>query len=376
MRIYIVEAGDTLTSIAASHQTTVETLIYANGMPNPDHLVVGQSIVIPESANPSRSAIVNGYAYPYINHEVLRAALPYLTTLSLFSYGFRRDGSLIPIEDDELIALARTFGVQSVMMLSTITEYGSFSSDSIYYILTHPESRTVLFDNILQVMEQKGYAGLDIDFEYIDPAYEESYLDFISYAVSRLHPYGFFVHVDLAPKTSADQPGLLYEAHNYREIGERADMVLLMTYEWGYTYGPPMAVAPINQVRRVLEYGVSEIPPSKILMGIPNYGYDWALPYIRGESRAFSIGNEEALSIAAEHNAVIEFDPAAMSPYFYYSDGNGTPHVVWFEDARSIQAKYELIHEFQVLGPSYWNIMRPFRQNWTILSEMFGIDKG
>ena len=34
-----------------------------------------------------------------------------------------------------------------------------------------------------------------------------------------------------------------------------------MTFEWGYTYGPPMAVAPLPQVRAVLDYAVSVIEP-------------------------------------------------------------------------------------------------------------------
>ena len=95
----------------------------------------------------------------------------------------------------------------------------------------------------------------------------------------RLHSLGYIVTTALAPKTSAGQMGLLYEAHHYPVHGRLADHVILMTYEWGYTYGPPMAVSPLNQVRRVLNYAVTAIPPEKILMGMPNYGYDWMLPY-------------------------------------------------------------------------------------------------
>ena len=54
-----------------------------------------------------------------------------------------------------------------------------------------------------------------------------------------------------------------------------------MTYEWGYLFGPPMATAPVNMVRQVLDYGVTTIDPNKILMGIPNYAYDWSLPFIQ-----------------------------------------------------------------------------------------------
>lgn len=86
----------------------------------------------------------------------------------------------------------------------------------------------------------------------------------------------------LAPKTSSEQKGLLYEGKDYSGLGQAANGVLLMTYEWGYTYGPPMAVAPINKVKEVLDYAITQIDTNKISLGIPNYGYDWPLPYERG----------------------------------------------------------------------------------------------
>ena len=79
-----------------------------------------------------------------------------------------------------------------------------------------------------------------------------------------------------------------------------------------------MAVAPIPSVRRVLEYAVTEIPPEKISMGIPNYGYDWPLPFVRGETAARSIGNQEAVAIASANNAVIQYDETSQTPFFEY----------------------------------------------------------
>ena len=131
-----------------------------------------------------------------------------------------------------------------------------------------------------------------------------------------------------------------------------------------------MAVAPINKVREVVEYAVSEINPRKIYMGMPNYGYDWTLPYVRGESRAESISNVEAVDRAYKNNAEIMFDKTAASPYYMYKAADGRLHEVWFEDAESIKAKADLAAEFGLAGLSYWNIMRPFLQNWMLLSNV------
>lgn len=163
---------------------------------------------------------------------------------------------------------------------------------------------------------------------------------------------------------------------------------------WGYTYGPPMAVAPLNQVRRVVEYAVTEIPPQKIDLGIPNYGYDWPLPFVRGETMATSIGNIQAVRIAIEQDAPIQFADVAQSPFFtYLQAGNNAPqsgggntiavpediavveHEVWFEDVRSLQGKFDLIREFELGGCGYWQIMRWFAANWELLYKNFFIEK-
>ena len=185
---------------------------------------------------------------------------------------------------------------------------------------------------------------------------------------------GCFVSVALAPKTSDDQPGLLYAGKDYALLGEAADKVLLMTYEWGYTYGPPMAVAPLNKVREVVEYAVTRIPPYKISLGIPNYGYDWTLPFVRGETAATTIGNIEAVQIAIANGAQIQFDPVAASPYFRYIQ-DGLEHEVWFEDVRSMEAKFNLVQEFDLRGMGYWQIMKLFRANWLLLADRFWIVK-
>lgn len=133
-----------------------------------------------------------------------------------------------------------------------------------------------------------------------------------------------------------------------------------------------MAVAPLNMVRRVVEYAVTEIPPQKIKLGIPNYGYDWPLPYERGVTRARTIGNIEAVQIAIEHGVDIQFDDVAQSPFFRYTE-EGIEHEVWFEDVRSIRAKFGLIQEFGLVGAGYWQLMQLFRANWLLMADTFWI---
>ena len=164
----------------------------------------------------------------------------------------------------------------------------------------------------------------------------------------------------LAPKTSIDQPGLLYQGHDYAGMGQAADYCLLMTYEWGYTFGPPLPVSPINNVRRVIEFGITQIPAEKILMGMSNYGYDWALPFVAGESRAEKLTNYQAEARAAYYGVPVQYDEEAQAPFFTYTAPDGTEHIVWFENEQSWTARLALVEEYGLAGISIWNIMSIF----------------
>ena len=184
--------------------------------------------------------------------------------------------------------------------------------------------------------------------------------------------------VDLAPKERDDKQGLLYEGHDYSALGAAADRLLLMTYEYGYTYGPPMAVAPVGPVSGVLEYAVTRIPPEKLLLGEPNYGYNWTLPYVEGESRARSLSNVEATELAARMRAAIQYDEVAQAPFFNYYERTpegAVQHEVWFSDPRSVDASLRLIDRYDLGGTGVWSIMRYFPQLWLVLDSLYNIEK-
>ncbi|MCI8553774.1 MAG: LysM peptidoglycan-binding domain-containing protein [Clostridiales bacterium] len=375
LTVHTVQRGETLDSIADSYGTTSMVLLQNNPqLIFSPVLQPGQQLTIRFDTEKNRTVTLNAYAYPYIRREVLKRGLPCLTYLTIFGYGFTPEGDLIPIDDQPLIQLAYQFKTAPVMLLSSITEDGNFSSARASLLFQDPMLQEKVLNNVLAVMLEKGYLGLDVDFEYIPPEDGEAYIRFLQNVTARLHPYGFFVNTDLAPKTSASQEGLLYESHDYAAVGAVSDTVLLMTYEWGYAHGPPMAVAPLNQVRRVVQYAVSEIPVNKILMGLPNYGYVWRLPFERGITQATPIGNAYAVELAARNRAFIQFDETAQSPFFEYRR-EGVDYVAWFEDVRSIEAKFALMDEFQLLGGGYWNLMRPFAQNWAFVSTKYDIRK-
>ncbi len=371
--IYVVVPGDNVDSIADSFGISAEQLVFDNQIEYPYALAIGQALYIRNGYDRTRSVNVNGYAYPFINEVILDETLQYLDDLSVFSYGFTALGELVPpyLSDDFMIEAADGYGVRAILTLTPFDINGQFNNNLISAVVNSEEASENLIEALVIEVSGRGFSGVDVDFEYILAEDRDNFTTFVARLTERMNENGYTVSVALAPKVRADQPGLLYEGKDYGGLGAAANSVLLMTYEWGYTYSPPMAVAPINKVREVVEYAVTEIPVAKIDLGIPNYGYDWPLPYERGVTRARTIGNIEAIELAVRYGATIFFDETAQTPFFNYQDDTGVEHEVWFEDVRSMSAKFALVSEYNLRGVGYWQLMRFFRANWLLLSDTF-----
>ncbi|RXS87819.1 LysM peptidoglycan-binding domain-containing protein [Geobacillus sp. PK12] len=427
MQIHVVQSGQTLSGIAEAYGTTAEEIVRANKLPNPDKLVVGQALVIPIvgrfywvqrgdtlwsiarrfsipmqrlaevnrlSLNAplkvgqrlyippgaKRRAEFNAYIEPRgatvspALEASAREAAPYLTYLSPFYFAIRRDATLQEPPLDDFPDIARANRVTLVMVVANI-ENGQFSDELGALMLTNETLQNRLLDNIVATARRYGFRDIHFDFEYLRPEDREAYNAFLRKAKRRFAREGWMMSTALAPKTSATQRGRWYEAHDYCAHGQIVDFVVIMTYEWGYSGGPPMPVSPIGPVRRVLEYAISEMPAGKILMGQNLYGYDWTLPYVPGGPYAQALSPQQAIALAAKYNVAIEYDTEAQAPHFRYRDENGREHEVWFEDARSIQAKFNLVKELGLRGVSYWKLGIDFPQNWLLIADQFTVVK-
>ncbi|MGX6446415.1 glycosyl hydrolase family 18 protein [Neobacillus sp. K501] len=426
MQIHVVQRNQSLTTIARTYQTTVNDLIEANDIPNPNNLVIGQALVIPIVGSfyfvqpgdslwsisqkvgvpyqqlatinrislnqqlpvgyrlyipprTKRRAEFNAYVEPRgtsvtpILETSAREAAPYLTYLAPFSFQALRNGSLKEPLLNNFPAIARANN-NVLMMVITNQENDQFSDELGRILLNDIPIQDRFLNNIVTTAKKYGFRDIHFDFEFLRPADREAYNRFLRKAKTRFQNEGWLMSTALAPKTSATQKGKWYEAHDYRAHGEIADFVVIMTYEWGYSGGPAMAVSPIDQVRKVLEYAITEMPSNKILMGQNLYGYDWTLPFVQG-SIAKAVSPQQAIEIAARNNVAIQYDTKAQAPFFNYTAQDGKRHEVWFEDARSIQAKFNLIKELNLRGMSYWKLGLAFPQNWLLIVENFEVVK-
>lgn len=374
-QIHRVQPGDTLWKLSRKYGISLEELIRLNPVNDPQNIPVGLQLYVPQK--PKTTIETNAYIDPSTTQsrsgQVIDQAGALLTYLAIFAYRVTRDGSLIPPNDQASLQAALENRVLPLLVLINYENEG-FSQDLATEILTNEALQDRILAQALQIMEAKGYRGLDFDFEYLGAENRERYVRFLNKAAQELKPKGYFLSAALAPKISGTQQGVLYEGHDYSAIGQIVDMIFFMTYEWGYSGGRPMAVSPIDQVRKVMEYAISVVPKSKIMMGIPLYGYDWLLPYQPGRT-ARSVSPQQALRLAIRYGASIQYDQTAQAPWFRYTDEQGRTHEVWFEDARSIQEKFNLVKELGIRGIFYWALGRDFPQNWLLLQDNFIVRK-
>jgi spore germination protein len=366
-----VQPDEPLAGIANRLNISIAELSYLNGFSPTESLVSGQSILIPHL----RKVIVSLAYFQLRNLEDLGRTLTEIGTSitygALFQLSVSVDAVFIIPKDtgiERYVALLKSY---HILPLLVITNLGPerFDPDLARAIIGNTPLKNQTIINLIQVLAHFGFAGVNLDFENINPEDRQLYSDFVHDVKRILGAEGYLVTLTVPPKNS-DSPE---NAFDYQALGQWADLIFIMTYDWGYMTGPPMAVAPINEIQKVLSYAVSTIPRSKIMQGIPLYGYDWQLPFTPGSS-AKAVNLVDVYNLARRFGAAIDFDHVAASPNFHYTNEAGNEHVVWFEDSRSVRAKYAGARNFGIGGVGFWsglNFPYGFHQNWVIFNEMF-----
>ncbi|WP_026893426.1 LysM peptidoglycan-binding domain-containing protein [Lacrimispora aerotolerans] len=375
--VYVVQPGDTLASIAQQYNVSPMEILRNNpNLSDRVYLYAGETIVIEYQTNRTRTIATSGYTFSYIDRSVLIKTLPFLSYLTIFNYRATEEAEIVTAGNDtDLIHLAESYGVAPIMFVSTIAEDGMVNREVNYTILNNPDIQVLLIENSLQIMKEKGYHGINIYIEDISYDNIDKLSEYLRRASAIFRSEGFRILITITPVTNIDNSGISLERIDYSKLADYVDGIIFASYDWARTFGYPSSVFPVNILTELLDYSVDIIPPEKIFLGITTLGYDWSLPYIPGSTGATIVTNNGAVQIAAENNIPIQFNEPAQSPYFYYMSSDGFLHVIWFKDARSFEARINLVSEYNLQGLSVWTIMRFDAQMWLIINNEYYIEK-
>jgi spore germination protein len=427
MEIYVVQQGDTIASIAEGFGVSTTKLIIDNGLTEPYNLAVGQTIVItyptetyiiqsgdtlesiaeafgipvmqllrnnPDLAgrefiypgetinisfqNTKGKLSINGVAYPFIRDELLRKTLPYLTYLTIFNYQVSKQGEIMQNTDDmDIIRLSKEYGVAPIMLLTTLSSMGLPNAEAAFEIILNPQVQDQYIVNILNILQTKGYYGIDITFQYVTNSNLPYYINLINKISSALKPLGYAIFVTINPRLNTSEDGVIFENVDYSQIAQIADGVTFISYDWGFAAGPPPPISLIT-TPAFLDMITSQIPLEKIRLAMPTLGYDWQLPYIEGLTLANALNFDSAIDLAKQVGAEIQYNEDILSAYFNYFVsrlGQQLEHIVWFKDARSVEGSLNILNNYGIHGITEWNIMYYFEQMWLVINTQYEIEK-
>ncbi|MDX8363791.1 glycosyl hydrolase family 18 protein [Cytobacillus sp. IB215665] len=373
--VYIVQQGDTLYKISEMTNVSTQALIDANQIQNPNMINPGMQLTLPNI--PGYSADSVGYESiitademgyvtlrdPIPLEEELTTFAPWLNYVPLFDYQLQEGGNLSDLDDESAIRTARE---NRIAPLATVT---AFNADMIHRVLSSAENTQRLIDNIYQIVSSKNYSGVNIDFEAVTERDRDSFSEFCRLLNDRMKTDGYLTTIAvLAKESEAWHKGLDYQA-----IAPSMDFVFIMAYDWHWRFSQPGPIAPINRVRIVLDFAITQIPRNKIVLGTALYGYDWTVPFTQGMS-ARALSSHAVTKIAMQYQIPIRYDVESASPWIEFVDEENKRRIVWFEDVKSINEKFKLVREYGLGGVGFWQLRLEFPQLPTLMSEMFTVE--
>lgn len=376
LQLYTVRDGDTLSDIASRFNVSVIQLLINNPfLSDREYIYPGETLIISYDTSKGR-IITHGNTTPNIDERTLRKTLPFLSYISILNYTATEDGDIITHYDDtNIIEISKAYGVVPLMLLTTLTLQGEANINIIYSILLSDEFQNRIIENLLRILREKGYSGVNISFENISASNISLYENYFSKIAGRLTEEGYQVFLTANPNLTTIGDEVIFERVDYSGLSNLAQNIIFMSYEWAERYITPSPISSYHQTDTFLSYVLNNIPAEKVIIGVATIGYDWELPYVPRITNVYSLSFGRAVELSRNVGATINYDELSQTPYFRYTAGDNVEHIVWYIDSSSINATLNLVSKYGLGGISVWNITIFNPQLWLIIASQFEIEK-
>ena len=244
-------------------------------------------------------------------------------------------------------------GIKVLPILSNVNlskHNGNFDPDLLDQILLHREAKQKLMADLISKLKKYQLQGVNVDFEEIHEHSINAMHAFQKELYDTLHKDGFIVTQDILPDDGD---------YDFKKLSKCNDYLFLMAYDQHYINSVPGPVSEQRWIEKELDKAAKEIPSEKIVLGMAAYGYDWP-----DGDKAETVTYQQALSLAKEFNATIDFDNDSYNCKFEYTDYHNIHHTVYFIDAGGNFNTMRFADEYGTAGVALWRLGSEDERIW------------
>jgi spore germination protein YaaH len=239
-------------------------------------------------------------------------------------------------------------------------------------VLDNNNNRNVFIQNLRNEMNQFKFDGINIDMENLYLTDRDSFSQLIKKLSDALHRDGKVVTVSVPANTGDSRANPWSPWFDYEKLGLYSDGLMIMTYDEHNPRTKPGSTASVNWTEATIRYALKhEVPPSKILLGIAGYGWDWDTT--AGEAKYSSY--EELMGQKTKYKAKVLWDSHSQTPHFSYVDEEHHSHQAWFEDSHSLQFKLNIVEKYNLRGIAIWRLGLEDPMYWKTIPEKIKVKK-
>jgi len=270
-----------------------------------------------------------------------------------FWYKATVDGTLESKDSQLVYDTAKGLGLKMYPLITNKTG----ATDTV---LGDPAVRTKVTDSIVKIVQERGYDGVNIDFELLQPKHRENLTAFMAELYPKLKAINKTVIISVFPQVDVAED--VSGAYDYSALAQNSDFLQIMLYDNHWATSKPGPLAPIDWYEKNLQYAIEKAGgPHKVIAGISAYGYDWP-----ANGDAETMRYAESIARADQRGATIEYDEAAQAPHYKY-DG----HELWFENDKSTAAKLDIVAKYDPAGIAIWRLGQEQPEIWPIIDKKF-----
>lgn len=358
--------ADTAAAITPTTQPTAAPLIVLPTPVPPTPLPTAGSVELaPVSYHPKTGRYIAVWLPPEFAggaRESFEANKDVIDDISPFWYSTDASGRLYGTRNDELVRIAHENNVRIIPSIHNVTA----NPNIVVGVLRNPQTRARHIQNIVDEVLARNYDGIDIDYEGLAPSLREDFSAFIRDLGAALRSHDKVLTIAVHAKDS--DWGGLGGFQDWVEIGKHVDQLRIMTYDYHWRGSNPGPVAPAYWVNSVVEYARSVVDPSKVLLGVHFYGYDWP-PGGNATARPWSVIDQLSRETGATVNFMERNSQGLVGEsWFRYSSAQGVREV-WFMTSTGLASKIDTVQSADLAGIAIWQLGYENPEYWETVRE-------